>query len=44
MHLSDEIISDIERGQAALHGHAIYDDFKRTLLAVVHSLTEPRAP
>jgi DNA-binding MarR family transcriptional regulator len=41
MHLSDQIISDIERRQADLHGHASYDDFKRTLLAVVDSLTQP---
>jgi DNA-binding MarR family transcriptional regulator len=41
MRLSDEIIRDIELRQADLHGRATYDDFKRTLLAVVDSLTRP---
>jgi DNA-binding MarR family transcriptional regulator len=48
MRVSDEIIRDIERRQAKLHGRATYDDFKRTLVAVVDSLTQPadteRAP
>ena len=39
MGVSDEIIRDIERRQADVHGIATYDDFKRTLLAVVDSLT-----
>lgn len=39
MRVSDEIIRDIERRQAEVHGIATYDDFKRTLLAVVDSLT-----
>jgi DNA-binding MarR family transcriptional regulator len=41
MRVSDEIIRDIERRQARVHGTATYDDFKRTLLAVVESLTQP---
>lgn len=41
MQLSDEIIRDIERRQADVHGSAHYDDFKRTLLAIVDSLTRP---
>jgi DNA-binding MarR family transcriptional regulator len=41
MRLSDEIIFDIERRQAELQGDATYDDFKRTLRAVVDSLTRP---
>jgi DNA-binding MarR family transcriptional regulator len=43
MRLSDEIIRDIEVRQAELHGSAAYDDFKRTLRAVVDSL-RPRRP
>jgi DNA-binding MarR family transcriptional regulator len=39
MRLSDEIILDVERLQAAALGQATYDDFKRTLGAVVESLT-----
>ena len=39
MRLSDEIIRDIERRQAAILGEARYDEFKRTLSAVVDSLT-----
>jgi DNA-binding MarR family transcriptional regulator len=39
MRVSDEIIGDIERRQAEEQGGATYDDFKRTLLAVVDSLT-----
>ena len=41
MRLSDEIIRDIERRQAAALGNAPYDEFKRTLRAVVDSLTRP---
>jgi DNA-binding MarR family transcriptional regulator len=41
MRLSDEIILDIERRQAAALGKATYDDFKRALRAVVDSLTQP---
>ena len=41
MRLSDEIIRDVERRQAELQGNAAYDDFKRTLRAVVDSLTQP---
>jgi DNA-binding MarR family transcriptional regulator len=41
MRLSDEIIGDIERRQADVHGEAAYADFKRTLRAVVDSLTRP---
>jgi DNA-binding MarR family transcriptional regulator len=41
MRLSDEIILDIERRQAEVHGNATYDDFKRTLREVVDSLTRP---
>ena len=44
MRLSDEIIRDIERRQAELHGSAAYDDFKRTLRAVVDSLTGTADP
>jgi DNA-binding MarR family transcriptional regulator len=40
MRVSDEIIRDIERRQADAQGTATYDDFKRTLLAVVDSLTK----
>ena len=41
MRLSDEIIRDIERRLADVHGNDTYDDFKRTLLAVVNSLSQP---
>ena len=41
MRQSDEIIRDIERRQAAALGNARYDTFKRTLAAVVDSLTKP---
>jgi DNA-binding MarR family transcriptional regulator len=41
MRLSDEIIGDIERRQAAALGKAQYDVFKRTLGALVESLTQP---
>jgi DNA-binding MarR family transcriptional regulator len=39
MRLSDEIIRDIERRQAAAVGKKKYDEFKQTLRAVVDSLT-----
>jgi len=39
MRLSDEIILDIERRQAASLGQARYDDFKQALRTVVDSLT-----
>ena len=39
MRLSDETIRDIERRQAAELGEAAYDQFRRTLRAVVDSLT-----
>jgi DNA-binding MarR family transcriptional regulator len=42
MRLSEEIILDLERRQAAALGQAPYDDFKQTLRAVVDSLTQPR--
>ncbi|MGH2949046.1 MAG: MarR family winged helix-turn-helix transcriptional regulator [Solirubrobacteraceae bacterium] len=38
--LSDEIISDIERRQAAALGKPAYDDFSQKLRAVVDSLTQ----
>jgi DNA-binding MarR family transcriptional regulator len=38
MRLSDEIILDVERRQAELHGEKAYTRFKRTLRAVVDSL------
>jgi DNA-binding MarR family transcriptional regulator len=41
MRLSDEIIRDIERRQARVHGEEIYGEFKRTLRAVVDSLSQP---
>jgi DNA-binding MarR family transcriptional regulator len=41
MRLSDEIVLDIERRQAAELGKAEYAEFKRTLGAVVDSLTQP---
>jgi DNA-binding MarR family transcriptional regulator len=41
MRVSDEIILDIERRQAAALGEAPYEDFKRTFRAVVDSLTRP---
>jgi DNA-binding MarR family transcriptional regulator len=41
MRLSDEIILDIERRQAAALGQAPYEDFKQALRAVVDSLTQP---
>jgi DNA-binding MarR family transcriptional regulator len=41
MRLSDEVILDIERRQAAALGRAAYDAFKQTLRAVVDSLTRP---
>jgi DNA-binding MarR family transcriptional regulator len=41
MRFSDEIIRDIERRQAAVHGAETYADFKHTLGAVVDSLTRP---
>jgi DNA-binding MarR family transcriptional regulator len=41
MRLSDEIILDIERREAAALGEKKYDDFKRELRAVVDSLTLP---
>jgi DNA-binding MarR family transcriptional regulator len=40
MRVSDEIIRDIEGRLAEVHGDKPYDDFKRTLLAVVNSLTQ----
>ena len=43
MRLSDDIILDIERRQAAALGSGTYDDFKRTLLAVVESFTPSHA-
>jgi DNA-binding MarR family transcriptional regulator len=39
MRLSDEIIRDIERREAAALGKGTYDDFKQALRAVVDSLT-----
>jgi DNA-binding MarR family transcriptional regulator len=42
MRLSEEIILDLERRQAAALGQAPYDDFKQTLRAIVDSLTQPR--
>lgn len=36
--ISDEIIRDIERRQAQLHGRTAYDDFRETLAAVIDSL------
>jgi DNA-binding MarR family transcriptional regulator len=44
MRLSDEIILDIERREAATVGKKGYEDFKRNLRAVVDSLTgnQPR--
>jgi DNA-binding MarR family transcriptional regulator len=41
MRLSDRIIGEIERRQAEALGKAAYDEFKRTLAAVVDSLTGP---
>jgi DNA-binding MarR family transcriptional regulator len=41
MRVSDEIILDIERRQAAALGEAPYEDFKRTFRVVVDSLTRP---
>ena len=41
MRLSDEIILDIERRQAAALGEREYGAFKRTLRAVVDSLARP---
>ncbi|MGH8984939.1 MAG: MarR family winged helix-turn-helix transcriptional regulator [Acidimicrobiia bacterium] len=41
MRLSDEIVRGIERRQAAALGKAAYDDFRRTLRAVVDSLARP---
>jgi DNA-binding MarR family transcriptional regulator len=41
MRLSEEIILDIERRQAAALGKAQYAEFKKTLRAVVDSLTRP---
>jgi DNA-binding MarR family transcriptional regulator len=41
MRLSDEIILGIERREAAALGERKYEDFKRTLRAVVDSLTLP---
>lgn len=41
MRLSDEIVRDIERRQADVHGAEAYADFKRMLRAVVDSLTRP---
>lgn len=41
MRLSDEIVRDIERRQQAALGAARYANFKRTLRAVVDSLTQP---
>jgi hypothetical protein len=40
MRLSDEIILDIERREAATLGARKYQDFKRTLRALVDSLTQ----
>lgn len=39
MHLSDQVIRDIERREAAALGSAAYEDFKQALRAVVDSLT-----
>jgi DNA-binding MarR family transcriptional regulator len=39
MRLSNEIVSDIERRQAAELGEEEYDEFKQALAAVVYSLT-----
>jgi DNA-binding MarR family transcriptional regulator len=41
MRLSDEIIRDIERRQVAALGKEKFDDFRRTLRAVVDSLVGP---
>ena len=40
MRLSDEIIGDIERRQAAERGKATLDEFLQTMRAVVESLTQ----
>jgi DNA-binding MarR family transcriptional regulator len=42
MRLSDEIVRDIERRQAATLGKAQYEEFKLSLQAVVDSLTRSR--
>jgi DNA-binding MarR family transcriptional regulator len=41
MRLSDEIIGEIERREAATLGKARYEEFRRSLGAVVDSLTQP---
>jgi DNA-binding MarR family transcriptional regulator len=41
MRLSDEFVRAIDQRQAAALGKARYDEFKRTLAAVVDSLTPP---
>lgn len=41
MRLSDEIIGDIERRQAAELGKATFEEFQQTMHAVVVSLTRP---
>lgn len=41
MRLSDQIMQDIERRQAKVLGHDVYDSFRQTLRALVDSLTQP---
>ena len=41
MRLSDEVVRKIDQRQAATLGKARYDEFRRTLAAVVDALTEP---
>jgi DNA-binding MarR family transcriptional regulator len=41
MRLSDEIVADIERRLADVHGKAAYAGFKQTLRAIVESLVRP---